>query len=256
MTKTATTIEVDATEIFGLSKATIEDMGDQTFPEGFDGLSGSPGHLWRVLHEDLTEYSGLEIWYLPKFVDETETSPFAMLDAGHTTLIPISREKVAPYIGGFTPPAATIEARYTLPRVLGIVRSHAKALSGIAQSLHDVGDYRPGHNVIDVEALNSLLTIAGKRVLAAAADLLEIDGRAVQHGTFDDVWKATAEGEGKMRLAIDTLPTLVLAAEAAMRDPLGDLPAGTRWYWVYSEAERISRDLMEWVEAHEPAEAS
>ncbi len=100
-------IEVDAAEIFNLAKATIEDMGEQPFPEGFEdlGLSGSLGHLWLICHDELGEHSGKGIWHLPKYAElpETET-PFAMLSADHSTLTGISREKVAPYIGGFTPP--------------------------------------------------------------------------------------------------------------------------------------------------------
>ena len=102
------TIEVDAAEVFNLSKAIVEDMGEQPFPEGFEynGLSGSPGHMWRVLHDELHVQSGMEIWYLPKYaeLDESGASPFAMLDSDHTTLFGVSPEEVAPYIGGFTPP--------------------------------------------------------------------------------------------------------------------------------------------------------
>ncbi len=60
-------IEVDAAEVFNLSKATIEDMGEQPFPEVFEdlGLSGSLGHLWLIRHDELGEYSGKGIWHLP-----------------------------------------------------------------------------------------------------------------------------------------------------------------------------------------------
>ncbi|MCH8254649.1 MAG: hypothetical protein IID06_04810, partial [Gemmatimonadetes bacterium] len=103
------TIEVDAAEIFGFSKATVEDQGEQPFPEGFedDGLSGKLGHLWLIRHDELHEYSGEGIWYLPELgFDDGATSPFARLSADHSTLYPVSAEEVAPYISGFTPPAA------------------------------------------------------------------------------------------------------------------------------------------------------
>ena len=148
----------------------------------------------------------------------------------------------------------THEVPFTLPRVVEMVRGHAEALRGIAQSLHDVGDHFTftDPDVTDVGALRALLAVTRERADAAATELLEIDGRAGQDGSLDldAVWTSIDVDEG-LRLCLDTLPPLVLAAEAALVDPDSVLASGSRWYWVHSEAERISRDLHAWVKAQE-----
>ena len=96
--------------------------------------------------------------------------------------------------------------------------------------------------------------MVGERAHRAVGYLWEIEGRACpdDHVDLAAAWIDDAKGS-RLWLALFTLPTLVLAVEGAATDPQGILANGTRWLWCHDEAERISRDLMAWVKAHEKA---
>ena len=102
-----------------------------------------------------------------------------------------------------------------------------------------------------------VLARVGERARRNAGHLWESEGRACpdDHVDLAAAWIDDAKGS-RLWLALFTLPTLVLAVEGAATDPQGILANGTRWLWCHDEAERSSRDLMEWVKAHGKAPAT
>ena len=141
--------------------------------------------------------------------------------------------------------SATTEEKYTLPRVLEIVRGHAKALEEASTSLYQ-------NDCKDPKLLRSIGTLA----YDAAEELWEIDGCAPP-GHDADLYAAW-HTFGRVRCTVDllyrpmfTLPVLVLAVEAATKDPQGQMPAGKRWDYCRYQADHVVEDLMEWVTAHE-----
>jgi len=131
--------------------------------------------------------------------------------------------------------------KYTLDRVLETVRGHAEALGKAAEALKGV----EGNDA-------EVLAMVGERAHRAAEYLWEIEGRACpdDHVDLAAAWINEAEGS-RLWLALFTLPTLAMAVEGAATDPQGILANGIRWLWCHDESERISRDLMAWVTAHE-----
>ena len=139
----------------------------------------------------------------------------------------------------------TTEEKYTLPRVLEIVRGHAEALEEASTALYFNDCKEP-----------KLLRTLGILAYDAAEELWEIDGRAPP-GHDADLFAAW-HTFGRMRCTVDllsrpmfTLPALVLAVEAATKDPHGQLPAGKRWDYCRYQADDVAEDLMAWVKAHE-----
>ena len=131
--------------------------------------------------------------------------------------------------------------KYTLPRVLEIVRGHAEALGNAARELEAIDGQDP-----------DVLALVGDRALWAAEELWEIDGCAPpgHDANLLAAWHTTGR-VSRLSRSLFTIPVLVLAVEAAATDPQAELPAGRRWLWCQFQADEIAEDLMKWVKAHE-----
>ena len=126
--------------------------------------------------------------------------------------------------------------KYTLAWVVGILRAYGE---GIAMAA-DAYNHTDGRDV-------AILALIGERATALARVLWNIEAEGPHHGAPDlgEAWPSAEP-------FLWSVPNLVLAVEALDNDSCGAIGRCVRWLAVANEAERISRDLMEWVEAHEP----
>ena len=133
--------------------------------------------------------------------------------------------------------------KYTLDRVLEVVRGHAEALGNAGKALRATD----GND-------SEVLVLMGARALQATRDVWEIESVSTPGLDADanEAWRG-------FRGPLYALPVFALAVEAAHKNPRaalpsvphGDLPAGSRSDWCHYEARRISKDILEWVREHE-----
>ena len=122
--------------------------------------------------------------------------------------------------------------KYTLPRVLEIVRGHAQALEVAGKAL----EASEGN---DVE-INAML---GRRAQAAEEELWSFESGPA---SLDEAAEAAWHGDRPSPLwfTLNAIPLLTMAVEAS------DIPRD-RFYWLHFEAERISEVWMDWVTEHD-----
>ena len=126
--------------------------------------------------------------------------------------------------------------KYTLPRVRDIVLSHAAKIGMASEALGATEGKDP-----------EVLAMLSERALKAADALFGIENvRGVQG--HDAV---TEFGDEDLWHAIDGLPTLVMAMDAACADPHAMCSVCERWWWCQVEASRISSGLIDWAVALE-----
>lgn len=121
---------------------------------------------------------------------------------------------------------------YTDQQAADILRSHADALDDAVHTLENFEGDGPG-------------TMAPLRecALAVATDLWKFEGLSRD----GDVWNGHP--------GLWSAPVLALEVEALADDPGRmftdeDGDVGPYWHFIRGETERLSGDLMEWVEAH------
>ncbi len=118
--------------------------------------------------------------------------------------------------------------KYTLPRVLEIVRGHAVALFAAAEGLDDVDGKDP-----------DILALVGERALKASVDLWAIENIVGTNRGKIAEWNDST----RIYRSLFTLPTLALAVEAAGTDPHTVLSVDEPWSWCrfQTSAERRPR---------------
>ena len=122
--------------------------------------------------------------------------------------------------------------KYTLPRVLEIVKRHAVALKAAAEGLQATEGKDP-----------DMLAFVGECALKASEALWDIDGWLSGRWA---IWS-----EGRVYDCLFAVPALVLAVRAATTEPDAPMRAGKPWAFCQYQAETLAEDLMAWVTAHE-----
>jgi len=140
--------------------------------------------------------------------------------------------------------------KYTLPRVLKIVRGHVGALNAVGMALES-----------SEGADAQILAMVGERALIAAREPWDLEQQTPLDEDARAAWeeKDRSGGPSQLWYSLWALPTLAMAVEFAAINPNGamppvpdgTMPVGRRWTWCEVEAQRIAEVLMEWVTAHE-----